>query len=54
MKKPKYYLALNAEETSLVIQSLNNLRNKLLQENKDTGFVDEMLIKVMRAPTKKI
>ena len=34
--------------------SLNHLRNILLKENRDTGCVDELLLKAMCAPVKKI
>ena len=54
MKKSKYYVYLNPGESSIVIQSLNRLRNALLLENRDTGCVDALLLKVMYAPTKKV
>ena len=34
-------------ENSIVIQSLNHLRNAMLKENRDTGCVDDLLLKVM-------
>ena len=33
-----------------MIQSLNRLRNTMLRENRDTGCLDELLLKVMCAP----
>ena len=54
MKRAKYYLYLNREETGIVIQSLNRLRNAMLRENRDTNCVDALLLKVMSAPIKKI
>ena len=39
---------------SIVIQSLNHLRNALLRENRDTGCLDELLLKAMCAPVKKM
>ena len=54
MKKQKYFVAYTPEEAALVIQSLNRLRNALLRENRDSGCVDELLLKVMCAPVKKI
>ena len=41
-------------ENSIVIQSLNHLRNAMLRENRDTGCLDELLLKVMCAPVKKM
>lgn len=37
----------------LIINSLNDKRNELVELGRDTGFVDETLIEVMDAPTKK-
>lgn len=51
--KQKYYLALITEEWRLMIESLNNLRNRLISEGKYTDAVDEVLIKVANAKTKK-
>ncbi len=51
--KQKYYLALIAEEWRLMIESLNNLRNRLISEGKYTDAVDEVLIKVANAKTKR-
>ena len=49
----KYYLALTTEEWRLMIESLNNLRNRFISEGKYTDAVDEVLIKVANAKTKK-
>lgn len=53
MKKRKLKIVLTPAENSIVIQSLNRLRNSILRENRDTGCVDELLLKVMCAPVKK-
>ena len=53
MKKQKYFVAYTPEEAALVIQSLNRLRNALLRENRDSGCVGELLLKVMCVPVKK-
>ena len=54
MKKRKFKIYLTPAENSIVIQSLNNLRNAMLKENRDTGCVDDLLLKVMCAPVKRI
>lgn len=54
MRKRKLKIYLTPTENSIVIQSLNNLRNALLRENRDTGCVDDLLLKVMCAPVKRI
>ena len=53
LMKQKYYLALTAEEWRLMIESLNNLRNRLISEGRYTDAVNEVLIKVTNAKTKK-
>lgn len=47
--KQKYYLALTTEEWRLMIEVLNNLRNRLIWENRYTDAVDEVLVKVANA-----
>ena len=37
----------------LIIGSLNDKRNELVAQGRDTGFVDETLLDVMDAPTIK-
>ena len=54
MKRAKYYVYLEREETGIVIQSLNRLRNAMLRENRDTDCVDALLLKVMGALVKKL
>ena len=51
--KQKYYLALTTEEWRLMVESLNNLRNRLISEGRYTDAVDEVLVKVANAKTKK-
>ena len=52
MRKRKLKIFLTPTENSIVIQSLNHLRNTMLRENRDTGCLDELLLKVMCAPVK--
>ena len=53
MKDTKYHIYLNSEERRLLISSLNDLRNKLIDEGRYTDLVDEVLIKVANAKIKK-
>ena len=48
-----FLIALTTEEWRLMIESLNNLRNRFISEGKYTDAVDEVLIKVANAKTKK-
>ena len=45
MKNTKYHIYLNSEGRCLLISSLNDLRNKLIDEGRYTDLVDEVLIK---------
>lgn len=51
--KQKYYLVLNDQERRCVIESLNQLRNKLIADGKYTDAVDEVLLKIIGAKQKK-
>ena len=53
MRKNKYYLAIDDYERSAIINSLNNLRNKLIADGRHTDAVDELIIKFAHAPIKK-
>ena len=53
MKKEKYYLALDDFEKRLIINCLNEMRNKLISSGKYTDAVDELLIKFANAKQKK-
>lgn len=54
MKYTKYHIYLNSEERRLLINSLNDLRNRLIAEGRYTDLVDEVLIKAANAKIKKI
>lgn len=51
--KQKYYLALSIEEWRLMLVALNTFRNRLISEGRYTDAVDEVLVKVANAKTKK-
>lgn len=54
MKKQKYTLYLDHEESSMVLQSLIRLKNSLIQQDRDTSCVDDTILKIIHAPVKKI
>lgn len=54
LRNDKRYLYLSHEETSVVLKSLVNLKNRLIREGRYTDFVDELILKVMDAPVKRI
>ena len=54
MLKKKYYLYLNESEHGILIKSLVQLKNKLIQKSRFTDCVDDLLMKVIAAPMKRI
>lgn len=53
MQNQKYYIAVDEYERRIIINSLNNLRNKLIAEGRYTDAVDELIVKFAKAPIKK-
>ena len=53
MQKQKYYIAVDEYERRIIINSLNNLRNKLIAEGRYTDAVDELIIKFAHETNKK-
>lgn len=53
MRNQKYYIAVDEYERKIIIDSLNNLRNKLIAEGRYTDAVDDVFVKVANAPIKK-
>ena len=53
-KEEKRVLTLDRYEHGVVVNALNELRNDLLEEQRSTDIVDEVLLKAIDAPTKKV
>ena len=51
--KQKHYLVLNDQERRFVIESLNQLRNKLIADGKYTNAIDDVLFKIIGTKQKK-
>ena len=54
MKEERYHIALDKYDKNIVINALNTLRTRQLQEERHTDPVDELIDKVANAPTKKV
>ena len=54
MKEERYHIALDKYDKNIVINALNNLRNRQIQEERPTEPVDELIDKVATAPTRKV
>lgn len=50
----KYHICLTYEERRMLLNNLNNFRNKLIDEDKYTDLLDEVIIKVANAKLKRI
>ena len=53
-KEEKRVLTLDKYEHEVVINALNEMRNDLIGENRPTDAVDDVLLKAIDAPTKKV
>lgn len=54
MKDKTCHAYLDSHERQLVIHSLVELKNRLIQEGRYTDCVDELIFKVVNAPVKKM
>ena len=53
-KEERRILELDQYEHGVVINALNEMRNDLMEEERSTDIVDEVLLKTIDAPTKKV
>lgn len=53
MQDKKYYIALGDFERRVVVNCLNEMRNRLISDGKYTDAVDEVLLKIIAAKQKK-
>lgn len=53
-KEEKRVLMLDKYEHGVVINALNEMRNDLLEEQRPTDAVDDVLLKTIDAPVKKV
>ena len=54
MREQKYYIYLDSHERKLLIHSLVELKNQLIQQGRYTDCIDELIFKVINAPTKRM
>lgn len=53
-KEEKRILELDKYEHGVIINALNDMRNDLIEEKRPTDIVDEVLLRAIDAPTRKI
>lgn len=53
MKERRYYLALDNDEHSILIRALNDEKTNYTRQGKTVDAIDELIVKVGKAPLKK-
>ena len=53
-KGPRRYLALEDDEWRVLVKGLNEFRKQIINDDGPVEIVNELLIKIIDAPTKKI
>ncbi len=54
MKEKKTHIYMDSQERTLLLHSLVELKNQLIQQGKYGDCVDEIIFKVANAPIKKV
>ena len=54
MREKKYYVWFDSLDRGTMINCLNEMRNRLISEGRYTDGVDDLLLKLIDAPTKTI
>lgn len=53
-REEKHVLELDYYERGVVIHTLNDFRNDMIGEDRPTDLIDEVLLKAIDAPVKKV
>lgn len=53
MKELHYYVALDGEQQKILLRSLYDEKNALIEQGRSTDGVDELILIIGRAPVKK-
>ena len=54
MREKKSHLYVDSQERTLLLHSLVELKNQLIQQGRYTDCVDELIFKVVNAPIKRM
>ncbi len=54
MREKKNHLYVDSQERSILLHSLVELKNQLIQQGRYTVCVDELIFKVVNAPIKRM
>ncbi|MBR6624381.1 MAG: hypothetical protein IKK91_10875 [Ruminococcus sp.] len=53
MKEKRYFVALDDNEQGVMLRCLIEMKNSLIREGRYTDAVDDLILKVAKAPEKK-
>lgn len=53
MKEERYYFSFDSCEQGILLRTLNDKKTDLIRNGKSTDAVDDLIVKVGTAPTKK-
>lgn len=54
MREKKIHLYVDSQGRSILLHSLMELKNRLIQQGRYTDCVDELIFKVVNAPIKRV
>lgn len=54
MRETKYHIYLDSQERTLLLHSLVELKNRLIQQGRYTDPVDELIFTISNAPVKRL
>ena len=54
MKEERYHLALDRYDKSIMLNALNSLRTEQVRKERPTDPVDDLIVRVSKAPNKKV
>ena len=54
IKQPKRYLVLEDDEWRVLVKGLNEFRKQIIDDDGPVEVINELLLKIIDAPTKKI
>ena len=54
MREKKNHLYMDSQERTILLHSLVELKNQLIQQGRYTDCIDEIIFKVANAPVKKM
>lgn len=54
MREQKYHLYMDSDERRILLESLVELKNQLIRQGRYTDCVDEIIIRLVDVPIKKI